>query len=408
MAWNTPGGKDKDPWTGRGDQQPSPPDLDEIWRKFVAKFKKLFQQKFNLEPRYSKHLHTSMALVALLVIFTLWLLSGIFIVSPAEQAVVLRFGRYIKTLGAGPHWIPRLIDSKYVVNVGSINQFLYGSKKEPVYLLTKDESMVAVSAIVQYQINNPKDYLFNSSNPTQSLHQAIASAVSQVIGRNTLNDVLAINPAVMSEQIKEQLNQILTLYKSGIVITNVVLQSMQAPEEVKDKFEEASRAIEEEKRLINQANAYAQSILPIAENKAARVIQDASAYKQKVILKAQGETQRFLALLPEYKRAPNVMRERLYLDVMESIFNKTSKIVIDSSANNMIYLPLEQLMHNNSKSSSMLVDNSEQNFSEKNATTQSREGRDTTSGYVAAAEERMRKAQELRQQRATNREAGDK
>ncbi len=407
MAWNTPGGKDKDPWTGQNQQRP--PELDELWRKFWNNFKNLFQKKFSHQPQYSGHIHKWMTSVVLLIVFSIWLLSGIYIVSPAEQAVILRFGQYVETVGPGPHWIPRLIETKHIVNVGKLNQLSFGSQKDPVYLLTKDESIVAVSAVVQYRINNSKEYLFNTSNPTQSLQQVIATAMQQVIGKNTLEEIFAANQTTLSQQVMQELNQILALYKTGIAVNNVLMQPAQAPEEVKDKFEEANRALEDEKRLINQANAYAESMLPIAQSKAQRLTQEANAYKQKVILEAQGETQRFLALLPQYQRAPNIMKERLYFDAMETILTKTSKIVIDSSANNMIYLPLEQLMQFSENTSSITpTQNKLTDSSEKNITTQSKETDGTSSGYVAAAQERMQRMQMLRQQREGNRDAGDK
>lgn len=407
MAWNTPGGKDKDPWTGR-DQQQGPPELDEAWRKFWSNLKKLLQQKFNSSPQHSGRMYSFMTAAVLVVLFSIWFLSGVFIVSPAEQAVVLRFGRYVETVGAGPHWIPRLIDSKYIVNVGNVNQFLYGSRSEPVSLLTKDEGIVAVSAVVQYRINNPKEYLFNSSNPTLSLHQSVVTALHQVIGQTTLDELLAANQTVLSQQVKDQLTQILALYQSGIVITNVLMQPVQAPEEVKDKFEEANRAFEDEKRFVSQANAYAHGILPIAEGKANRLTEEAQAYKQKVILQAEGETQRFLALLPGYQRAPNIMKERLYLEAMESILSKTTKIVIDSSANNMIYLPIEQLMRTTENASVVTTGNNQVNAQDNNSNAKSKETSNSTSGYVSVAEERIQRQEAQRQQRENNRGVGDR
>ncbi|GAB4393604.1 MAG: FtsH protease activity modulator HflK [Gammaproteobacteria bacterium] len=339
MAWNEPNGNGKDPWSGRKDQ--GPPDLDEAWRKLRAK---LFGSGRNNDSQgggfgLGNGGLLSFGLIAI-GILVLWVLSGIFIVAPAEQAVVLRLGRYIKTVGSGPHWIPTFIDRKYVVNVEKISNYAYGA-----LMLTADENIVSVQAAVQYRIANPRDYLFNVVNPDGSLQQAMASALRQVVGHSKLDDVLTTGRAVVRQSVREQLERILKIYNTGIQVMDVAMQPATAPEEVKDAFDDAIRAQEDEQRIINKAEAYSRGVVPIAEGRAKRILQEAEAYKQEVILNAKGNTSRFLALLPEYLLAPKVTRERLYLDAMQAVLSRTSKVLVDiKEGNNILYLPLQQLM----------------------------------------------------------------
>lgn len=358
MAWNDPGGdKDKDPWTGSNKKGPDkgpeqgPPDLDEAWRNFSRKLKSALGRRARKTSKGGggpdqPNLEGYGLLAGLIgaALFVLWLLSGIFIVAPAEKAVILRFGRYVSTMGPGPHWIPPIIDKKYVVNVGKVDNFSYGGAADPIHMLTKDENIVNVSVAVQFRVKNPKDYLFNVVNPNASLQQATASALRQVIGQSSLDDVLTVGRALIRQQVSEQLNSILELYHTGIEVTNVSMQPAAAPEEVKDKFDEAIRAQEDEQRFINQAEAYARSVTPIAEGRAKRYVQEANGYKQQVILRAAGDTARYLALLPEYGKAPQVMRNRLYLDTMEAVFKHVSKVVVDTQSGSLMYLPIQQML----------------------------------------------------------------
>lgn len=341
MALNGPGGNGKDPWGGGGKKQ-TPPDLDEALRKLQQRLAKYMRKGGGKGPGLPSTKGGAIGLSLILVaIVILWALSGIYIVGPAEQAVVLRFGRYIDTVNPGPHWIPRFIDSKQIVNVQSVSNFSYTSE-----MLTKDENIVSVALAIQYRIGNPKDYLFNVVSPRESLQQATASALRQVVGHSGLDAILTVGREKVRSGVAEQLNRILSLYATGILVTDVAMQPAKAPEQVKSAFDDAIKAQEDEQRFVNQAQAYTARVLPIAEGNAKRIFQEADAYKKQIILKAQGDVARFSKILPEYKRAPRVTRERLYLGTVEHILSNTTKILMDTKGTqNLVYLPLDKILN---------------------------------------------------------------
>lgn len=355
MAWNTPGDQKKpqNPWGQGGGQKQEPPDLDEIFRRIKAQLQKWLGTK-KLRPnnpfgsggaqiklgRGGNRMFTVIFLVILAIIVILWALSGIFVVQEPEQAVILQLGRYLETVGPGPHWIPTLIDTKNIVNEQAISTYSYSAE-----MLTKDENIVSVSIAVQYRIDNARDYLFNVTNPIESLQQATASALRQVIGQTTLDDILTVGREQVRQKVAEQLNRILSLYKTGIRITDVALQPARAPEQVKSAFDDAIKAQEDEQRYENQAQAYAMKVMATAKGQEQRMLADAKGYQQAVVLKAQGNVAGFLALLKEYRAAPQLMRERMYFDTMQSVLTHSRKILIDTNgSHNVLYLPLRQLM----------------------------------------------------------------
>jgi modulator of FtsH protease HflK len=339
MGWNEPG-KGKDPWGGKN----QPPDLDEALKKIQAMLRnKIFKSTGKKSKSSGGDNSGSGVLVGMVltVVLILWGLSGIFIVDPAEEAVVLRFGKYVKTLGPGPHWIPRIISSKIVFNVERISDYSYSAQ-----MLTRDENLVSVSVAVQYRIGDLHDYLFNVADPEESLRQATSSALRQVVGTTTLDQLITEGRDAWGASMYDSLAKILSLYKVGIVIVNVSPQPARAPENVQDAFDDAIKAQEDEKRFKEQARAYAARVVPIAEGNAKRIYEEARAFAAQVILRAKGETAEFLALLPEYNRAPYVMQERMYLDTMQTILSRTSKVVVDGKSGNMLYLPLDKMMSN--------------------------------------------------------------
>jgi len=358
MAWheppNNPDSKEsgdknsKDPWgRQKGD---NPPDLEELFKKIKKQLGLIFSDKKN-KPSFNNGNRTGdssnkfvfqkgLSIFGIVLVLLVWAISGIFIVDPAEQAVILRFGQYQETVGPGPHWIPSVIDSKIVSNVEKVSDYSYSAK-----MLTKDENIVSVSLAVQYRIGNLKDYLFNAADPQESLQQATASALRQVVGHSTLNEIIAEGREVWGLKVEELLKKILETYQVGILITSVSPQPARAPGEVQDAFDDAINAQEDEKRFKEQAYAYSASVVPIAEGQARRIMEEALAYQKQAILNAQGETAQFSQLLPEYLKSPNLMKERLYLEMMEKVLSNTSKIFLDNKgASNMIYLPLEQLL----------------------------------------------------------------
>lgn len=338
MGWNEPD-KGKDPWKGNN----QPPDLDEALKRIYDKIKKFLggsTVKSNNDP--SKTSNSGLiAIMVASVAFILWALAGIFIVDPAEQAVILRFGKYVETVGPGPHWIPRIISSKIVLNVDRVLDHSYSAQ-----MLTSDENLVAVSLAVQYRIGDLQQYLFNVANPEESLQQATSSALRQVVGTTTLDQIITEGREVWGNQVQETLIKTLDLYKTGILIVNVSPQPARAPESVQDAFDDAIKAQEDEKRFKEQAYAYAAKVVPIAEGNASRIKQEAEAFSKQVVLRAQGEVAEFLALLPEFVASPIVMSKRMYLETMQKVLTKSSKIIVDGKSGNLLYLPLDKLSQN--------------------------------------------------------------
>ena len=338
MGWNEPD-KEKDPWGGK--QQP--PDLDEALRRLQSKLKKIFKSGSGASttepPRASGSAGFLIGLIGLAVV-VLWVLSGIFIVDPAEQAAILRFGRYVETVGPGPHWIPRLISSKVVLNVDRVSDYSYSAQ-----MLTKDENLASVAVVVQYRIGDLEDYLFNVADPEEGLQQATSSALRQVVGTTTLDQLITEGREAWGNSVQDSLVKILEKYKTGIVIVNVSPQPARAPENVQDAFDDAIKAGEDEKRFKEQARAYEARVVPIALGNAKRILSEAHAFAEQVVLRATGESAEFLELLPEYTRSPVVTSERMYLDTMQRVLSRTSKIVVDAKSQNVLYLPLDKLIN---------------------------------------------------------------
>lgn len=341
MGWNEPD-KGKDPWSGK--QQP--PDLDEALKRLQARLKKKFfgasggsgqspeGQVDNPQGPGGGFILSMFSLIVLV----LWALSGIFIVDPAEQAAILRFGKYVETVGPGPHWIPSLIESKVVMNVDRVSDYSYSAQ-----MLTQDENLVSVSVAVQYRIGDLEAYLFNVSDPQESLRQATSSALRQVVGNTTLDQIITAGREAWGINVQDSLVKILGDYKTGIVIVNVTPQPARAPENVQDAFDDAIKAQEDEKRFKAQALAYQARVVPIAQGNAKRITAEAEAYAKQVVLKATGDVAEFLAILPVYLQAPAVTSERMYLDSMQTVLSRSSKIIVDGKAGNMLYLPLDKL-----------------------------------------------------------------
>ena len=361
MAWNEPGGgNNKDPWGGRNDQ--GPPDLDEVVKKMQDKLGGLFgggRRGGTGGGGASGKGFAGFGLIAGIA-FVVWLFSGIYIVDAGTRGVIMRFGAYTEATMPGPHWhIPYPIEQVEIVNVeqrrfveigyrsGTGGQAGLTVDRESL-MLTKDENIVSVQLAVQYQIDDPRKYLFNVRQPDAVLKQVAESAVREVIGKSEMDFVLKEGRAEVVSRVKTAMQDILDKYDSGIRVSDVNMQDAQPPEEVQGAFSDAIKAREDKERLKNEAETYANEVIPKARGRAARQTQEAQAYKESLIAKAQGEASRFTALLKEYKKAPEVTRERLYLETMETVLNRTNKVIVDSdNANNLMYLPLDQLMKQN-------------------------------------------------------------
>lgn len=333
MAWNEPG-KGQDPW-GQGGNN-NPPDLDEVIKNFQKKFGGLFGGGEGGDGS-GKGLGIGTILVLGLL---LWAVFGIYIVDPAERAVILRFGKYHATTEPGPHWHMRLIDTKVQVNVDELRSYPLEQ-----LMLTQDENIVAVDLTIQYKIKDVKDYVINVRSPDNTLRHATESALRQTVGKSRLDYVLTEGREVVADDILEMLQTLLDRYGAGLQVTAVNMQRAEPPDQVRDAFDDVIKAREDKIRLRNEAEAYANQIVPVARGNAQRLLAEANAYRDSVIARAEGEATRFDQLLVEYEKAPQVTRERLYLEAVESVLTNTTKVMVDvEGGNNLMYLPLDRLM----------------------------------------------------------------
>ena len=348
MAWNEPGnnGKNNDPWKQGGRDQ-GPPDLDEVFRNFGKKFGGIF-----CGGNKSSGNGASAALILILVIAAVvWAISGFYTIKDAERGVILRFGQYHTEVGAGIHWKPTFIDTVTPVNVQEVK-----SLRSDGFMLTQDQNLVRVTFEVQYRIYNARDYLFSVVDADRSLGEATDAALRFVIGHSIMDDVLTRGREVVRQNTREELESIIAPYNMGLNLVDVNFRDARPPEEVRDAFDDAIKAQEDQERFVQEAQAYAREIEPRARGQVNRVMQEAEAYKQQIVLKAQGEVARFEQLLPEYLAAPKVTRDRLYLETMESVYSNTSKVVVDvKNSNNIMYLPLDKLMNQSGSSNSNTV-----------------------------------------------------
>ena len=351
MSWNEPGGDKKDPWSGRKDEN-GPPDLDEVIRSFQEKLGGIFGGGSTGDSGGG-----SLKSLGILAIGAgvLWSLSGFYIVDEGTRGVETRFGAYIATTQPGLNWrFPTPIDKVQIVDVQNVQVVEVGyrsggrqgvgSVPREALMLTKDENIADVRLAVQYQVKDAKDYAFNVLNPTATLKQVTEGVERGVIGRSTMDFVLTEGRSEIVASLHTEIQKVMDSYQSGILITTVNLQDAQPPEQVQGAFEDAIKAREDEQRLINEAEAYSNEVVPVARGAASRKIQEAEAYKERVVAQSIGETKRFTQLLKEYKKAPKVTRQRIYLESMEQVLSNTSTVMVDvKGGNNLLYLPLDKL-----------------------------------------------------------------
>lgn len=335
MSWNEPGGgnRQRDPWGGK-DQ--GPPDLDEALRKLQDQLNGLFGGRSS--GGGSKGAGSLIGIVAVIAV-TVWGLMGLTQIGEQERAVVLRLGEYNRTAQPGLFWYPRGIDSISRVNITQVRSAQFRET-----MLTQDENIVDVSMSVQYVIDNPKDFVLEVRDPERSLQHAAQSALRHVVGDSSMGLVLTEGRAAIAVQVRERLQQYLVNYTTGINVQKVNIDDASPPSQVQEAFDDVIKAREDEERVKNEAESYANGIVPEARGRAQRIKEEAEAYRQQVIAKATGEAQRFDQLLLEYEKAPEVTRERLYIDALESVLANTSKVMVDvEGGNNMMYLPLDKL-----------------------------------------------------------------
>ena len=356
MAWNEPGGGNKDPW-GQGGGNQGPPDLDELIRKLQAKFGGLFGGGRKGGGAATGGGGGGFLSIGLLlgIGVLVWLASGIYIIDEGKRGVVLRFGEFHAITGPGPHWhVPYPVDSVEVVDVAlrRFEEIGYRTTAgrsvvvpKEALMLTRDENIVNVQMAVQYQVSDPREFLFNVRDPRASLQQAAESALREVVGKSNMDFVLTEGRSDVVMQVRALMQMMLDDYQAGLLVSEVSMQDVQPPEEVQGAFSDAIRAREDEQRFKNEAEAYSNDIIPRARGQSARLLEEANAYKESQVARAEGEASRFTQLLTEYKRAPEVTRKRLYLETMEEVLRNSSKVLVDvKDGNSLMYLPLDRMV----------------------------------------------------------------
>ena len=286
--------------------------------------------------------------------------------------MVLRFGEYNQTTTPGLRWhVPWPIESVEIVNVNVVNRF-----KQSTTMLTSDENIIVVDLVVQYRKTNPVDYLFNVRDPEETLSEVSESAIREVAGKTNLDFILTEGRSQIAIQTQEVIQNTLDEYGTGITVTQVALQDANFPVQVESAVQDAIKAREDKERYAFEAEAYANDIVPKARGDAAKMIQEAEAYKAKVVADSEGEAERFTKLLVEYKRAPEVTRERLYIDAIESVYGNSNKVLMDSEGSgNLMYLPIDKLLQQNTSQKNESTENNSSQPTRDNPTTSSQDPR---------------------------------
>ncbi|WP_025771651.1 FtsH protease activity modulator HflK [Thioalkalivibrio sp. HK1] len=394
MAWNQSGGGDQDPWSGQegrdkgpnrdrnkgqGGGQSGPPDLDEILRKLQQEIRRWFgrggssnssspetpsggdrgssgqggrSSGFAGKVRAGGSIVIGLVAVVLLAI---WWLAGVTIIQEPEEGVVLRFGHLHRVMQPGFNWAPKFIDTVEVVNVDRVRVVQIGfrsrgsgnsSVPREALMLTKDENIVDIQFTVQYKVDDSAKFLYQNADPETALVRATESVVREIIGRTLMRSVITEERATVADEADELIQEVLDLYRTGLRVTSVDMQDGQPPEQVQAAFSDAIKAREDQERIINEAKAYEADVVPKARGEANAILARSQAYRERVEAIAEGDASRFEQILKAYRAAPDVTRDRLYLEAVESVLANTSKVLVDiPEGNNLMYLPLDQIVN---------------------------------------------------------------
>lgn len=349
MAWNEPGGSQKNPWGKR----PGKPSGDDAFRKFQRKLDNILKgagpggggpegdgpEQAAPDNRFQLGLIGGLALL-------LWAYQSFFTIDQAERGVIQRFGQFVavRDPGLGFHFWP--LETLTKVNTQQVSSVNYTAK-----VLTQDINLIDMSLAVQYQLRDPVKYLFQVKDPEQTLREVGEMAIREIVGRSTLEEILITKREQATTRTKELIQRTLDQYGVGIFITSVNLTDIQVPTDVRPSQEDANKAIADKERLVKEAEAYASGILPVAEGSASRQLQEAEAYRAQVVAIAEGEADRFRQLVAQYEKSPRVTRERLYIEAVESVLSRSQKVVVDTKGSNqMLYLPLDKLIEQQRRS----------------------------------------------------------
>ncbi len=353
---NSPGGGKR----GGGNQ--GPPDLEEIWRDFNRRLSGMFGDKKTGGnggggnggmPSISPRQFGGGVGVVLGLVLLLWSASGFYIVDASQRGVVLQFGRFKEITEPGLRWrLPWPVQTHETVNLSGVRTIeigYRGTEKNKVpkeaLMLTDDENIVSVQFAVQYLLKDPQAYLFNNRHADDSVMQASETAIREVVGKSKMDFVLYEGRDAIAANTQKLIQEILDRYQTGIQVRSVSMQGTQPPEQVQAAFDDAVKAGQDRERHKNEGQAYANDVVPKARGTAARLFEEASGYKQRIIAMAEGDASRFKQILTEYQKAPEVTRQRLYLETMQQVYSSTSKVMVDAKGQgNLLYLPLDKLM----------------------------------------------------------------
>jgi modulator of FtsH protease HflK len=346
-----------DPQWGKKGGSGGPPDLDELWRNFNRKLSGLFGRRGGgggpAEPPPSMRHIGGGAVVLVGVLLAVWLASGFYTVNATQRGVVFTFGKYTELTDPGLHWrLPYPIQTQENVDLSTVRTIEIGYRnnvktkvpRESI-MLTGDENIIDIQFAVQYTVKDPLDYLFTNKSPDKTVREVAESAFREVVGANKMDFVLYEGREQVANDAQKMIQHILDVYRTGIAISNVTMQNAQPPEQVQASFDDAVKAKQDLERQKNEGQAYYNNVVPRAQGTAARLLQEAQGYRQAVLADAQGETSRFKQVLTQYEKAPQVTRERMYLDTVQQVLSSTSKILLDTKGSgNLLYLPLDKIM----------------------------------------------------------------
>lgn len=343
---------------GGGGGGGGPPDLDEIWRNVNRRLAEIFGRQPPREPQAGGEgpRPAGLPLSALgwlvMLVILVWLASGFYIVDAGRRGVVTRFGRYTETTQPGPRWhLPYPIESVELVDFSQVKTIEVGYRNTPknkidkeAVMLTDDENIIDIEFAVQYNLKSAEDYVFKNRNPDRIVAYVAESAIREVVGNSKMDFALYEGREQIAKQTEQLMQQMLDRYQTGVFVQKVTLQNVQPPDKVQAAFDDAVKAGQDRERLKNEGQAYANDVVPRARGMAARLMEEANGYASEVVQRAQGDAERFNQVLVQYDKAPGVTRERLYLDMMQSVLGNSSKIFVDQKGSNLLYLPLDKLI----------------------------------------------------------------
>ncbi|CDL85741.1 FtsH protease activity modulator HflK [Xenorhabdus szentirmaii] len=355
MAWNQPGnnGQDRDPWgssnnnggnsggNNKGGRNRGATDLDDLFRKLSEK---LGGKKGGNGSEKGPQFGGRIIGVAVAVAVAVWVVSGFYTIKETDRGVITRFGKFSHLVGSGLNWKPTFIDNVQTVNVAMVRELETSGA-----MLTADENVIQAGMNVQYRVADPEKFLFSVTNPENSLRQATDSAIRGVIGESTMEEILTGGRAAVRNKTQQALDKTIKPYKMGIEVLDVNFQTARPPEEVKAAFDDVIAAREQKQQTIREAEAYKNEVIPKAKGEAKRITEDAEAYRASVVFNAQGEVERFAKILPEYKLASQITRERLYIETMERVLSNTRKVIANEKSNNMLLLPMDSVTSDRAK-----------------------------------------------------------